>query len=254
MKNLIFILMLAGVTQIFAQGTGSINGRVFDDTGYPMQNASVYIDKGSEKIGTITDENGFFSLKFLSQGYYKLNIRYIGYQPVIINDLYVRSGKITTINNVKMTEGIELGTATVQAENIIKLIDPDEPSVITTRGPELEKMSDSRNLPKMILNLSTEIKSSENGKDIVIRGSRPGSSSYYVDGVKISDLSNVPGMGIASLSIYTGGIPAKYGDLTGGVVVVETKTYFDMVYENEARERRAKELEEAENNPLFFEK
>jgi outer membrane receptor protein involved in Fe transport len=32
---------------------------------------------------------------------------------------------------------------------------------------------------------------------------------------------------MASVSIYTGGLPAKYGDTTGGVVAVETKTYFD---------------------------
>jgi hypothetical protein len=31
--------------------------------------------------------------------------------------------------------------------------------------------------------------------------------------------------------IYTGGIPAKYGDTMGGVVVLETKGYFDLLRE-----------------------
>ena len=38
------------------------------------------------------------------------------------------------------------------------------------------------------------------------------------------------------MSVYTGGLPARYGDVTGGVIVVETKTYGEMY---EAERRRA---------------
>jgi len=30
------------------------------------------------------------------------------------------------------------------------------------------------------------------------------------------------------MEAYTGGIPAKYGDTTGGVVILETLSYFDL--------------------------
>jgi hypothetical protein len=29
------------------------------------------------------------------------------------------------------------------------------------------------------------------------------------------------------MTVYAGGIPARYGDFTGGVIVVETMGYFD---------------------------
>jgi hypothetical protein len=29
------------------------------------------------------------------------------------------------------------------------------------------------------------------------------------------------------MRVYSGGIPAKYGDCSGGVIVIETKSYFD---------------------------
>ncbi len=51
----------------------------------------------------------------------------------------------------------------------------------------------------------------------------------YIDGVKQDDnLRGVPGSSIGSLTVYVGGVPAKYGDVTGGVVVIETKSYFDL--------------------------
>jgi hypothetical protein len=31
--------------------------------------------------------------------------------------------------------------------------------------------------------------------------------------------------------VYSGAIPAKYGDTTGGVVVMETLSYFDLLRE-----------------------
>jgi hypothetical protein len=30
------------------------------------------------------------------------------------------------------------------------------------------------------------------------------------------------------MQLYTGGLPAKYGDTLGGVVVMESKSYFDL--------------------------
>jgi hypothetical protein len=31
------------------------------------------------------------------------------------------------------------------------------------------------------------------------------------------------------MMVYTGGLPAKYGDTMGGAVVVETKSYFELL-------------------------
>jgi hypothetical protein len=30
------------------------------------------------------------------------------------------------------------------------------------------------------------------------------------------------------MMVYTGGLPAKYGDILGGAVILETKSYFDL--------------------------
>ena len=57
----------------------------------------------------------------------------------------------------------------------------------------------------------------------------------FVDGVKLgSRFSGVPNEAINSFSVYTGGIPAKYGDVTGGIVAIETKSYFDLYQQRNA--------------------
>ena len=82
----------------------------------------------------------------------------------------------------------------------------------------------------MIAAMSSDIKLTEDG-DLVFRGSRKGDMIYMMDGIKLTSVSNVPSAAIGGMMVYTGGIPAKYGDTTGGVVVMETKSYFDLYRE-----------------------
>jgi hypothetical protein len=52
--------------------------------------------------------------------------------------------------------------------------------------------------------------------------------------MKIRDNSlTIPSSGISSLSVYTGGMPAKYGDTTGGVIVIQTKNYLQELYKKQ---------------------
>jgi hypothetical protein len=41
------------------------------------------------------------------------------------------------------------------------------------------------------------------------------------------------------MQVYTGGVPAKYGDTTGGVIVVETKSYLEE-YNEKLRQEEAR--------------
>ncbi len=57
--------------------------------------------------------------------------------------------------------------------------------------------------------------------NVSIRGSRMDASSYYVDGVRVRGI-DVPNSMIGTVQVITGGIPANYGDVTGGVILVTT--------------------------------
>ena len=65
----------------------------------------------------------------------------------------------------------------------------------------------------------------------------------YVDGMRQVDLaSTVPGCIVGSLVVYSGGIPSKYGDVTGGVIVIETKNYFEVRTERRILESKKKDM------------
>jgi hypothetical protein len=80
--------------------------------------------------------------------------------------------------------------------------------------------------------MSSEIKMADDG-ELIFRGARKGDMIYVVDGVKLNEVYNVPSCSIKRMMVYTGGLPAKYGDTLGGAIVVETLGYFDLLRQNQ---------------------
>lgn len=57
----------------------------------------------------------------------------------------------------------------------------------------------------------------EGTENLNIRGGRDDANIYFIDGVKVQGSHNVPKSAIKQVTVLTGGIPANYGDVTGGV-------------------------------------
>ena len=110
-----------------------------------------------------------------------------------------------------------------------KLIDQDVQKIMI-KTEDIGHSLNVRNPKELFASMNSDIIIQEGTSDVIIRGSRPGDAIYYVDGVKSRDLNGVPGVAIGSMMGYSGGIPAKYGDTTGGVIALETKSYFDLYY------------------------
>src|SRR5690606_36817692 len=56
-----------------------------------------------------------------------------------------------------------------------------------------------------------------------IRGSRTSGTDTYIDGIRVRDSANLPNAAIEQVSVITGGMPAEYGDATGGIVSITTR-------------------------------
>ena len=63
----------------------------------------------------------------------------------------------------------------------------------------------------------------EGSGDLSIRGTRSDATYYYIDGIKVRGSSNLPKSAIQEVAVVTGGIPANYGDVTGGVISITTR-------------------------------
>lgn len=226
------ILCLLLACSLSAQLPGSISGKVMnpeDRLGLP--NATVTVKVQGKLMGTVCDLDGNYTIKPLPSGSYDVEIRYSGYQTRVIAGVNVIADRTTYLKPVYLKQGVVLDSVTVVGyrENII---DKDKPSLTTIPGKVIESLPDNRNLPSALAALSSKFYVSDDSRTISIRGSRDGDAIYIVDGIKIQGGNlSVPGRGVGSMSLYMGGVPAAYGDFTGGVIIIETKSYFDWVVE-----------------------
>ncbi|MGK0453656.1 MAG: outer membrane receptor for ferrienterochelin and colicins [Paraglaciecola sp.] len=95
MKNIVFIYLL--LSSAFMMGQ-TISGKITTENGDEIPYANVYLKK--TKIGTSSDENGFYELNKIPKDSYTLIISSIGYKT--------KSIKITITNDQKITRNITL--------------------------------------------------------------------------------------------------------------------------------------------------
>jgi len=238
-KIILAIIFLFSLGKMYAQSPGEIRGTVFDkNTNKTIPGASVFVEIGGNKVGTATDIDGNFLIKPLNAGTYNLNVTFVGYQTNIIAGVKVDADKATKIDEIFLAnKAVDFGKEVIITDYKDKLINPRDPFEKTITPVQTKGLADSKNLPSIIGAYFSDVKVNENDNEIYFRGSRSGDAMYIVDGIKqINGGLNVPSTGIGSFTVYTGGVPAKYGDFLGGVVVIETMSYFDWLNQYEARQ------------------
>jgi Ca-activated chloride channel homolog len=99
------------------------------------------------------------------------------------------------------------------------------------------------------------VNQSEESGELTIRGARTDGNIYFIDGVKVSGDPNIPKSAMHQTRVYTSGIPANYGDVTGGVVEITTKSFRDIPAERRQLERSHYNYQSNsnhENNDEFY--
>lgn len=230
MKKLFILISITlfVITNSFAQ-LGEIKGFVKDKkTGEPIWNAAVYVEFAGTLIGDAADFDGKYTIAALSPGTYTVITKIQGYAPVKTKNVLVTSGKASYVN-VELLATAETLPEFVIVTHRIPLIDKTEPGVQHVDPKSFQRDPNRINPIKAIAGLTAGVQLAPNGKDVMIRGARPTSTQFITDGVKSrTGEIGIPGLAVGSVKVYTSGIPANYGDVTGGVIVVETKSYFDL--------------------------
>lgn len=233
------LLALSFVTihPVLSQSGGTIKGTVTDaNTDSPVPFANVYVKYGDNIIGTQSDIDGSFTIKPIPAGEYTLYAKFVGYGERQITNVQVYQDKITFVDNVDLTAGIDIPTIDVFAE---KIIDPEETSMRTLDAKEMKNIPEKRDINKMVSLMSTDVQVSDDNSEIYFRGSRSGDALYIIDGMRmVNPQAMCPSVAIGSIQVYSGGVPAKYGDFTGGVIVIETQSYFEWLAAKESERLR----------------
>lgn len=226
------VLIYISTLPIYAQ-MGEIRGKIIDkDNGKtPLPGVNVYVERAGKQMGTFTDDKGNYVIKPLEPGMYKVQMSMMGYQSVVKENVQVTSDQIAFVDASLAEQVIGLPTLVVTDYEAEKPLINKEGCLQILSSKELSNSALMRE-PKALIATFSDVKLAPNGKDLYIRGARPTSTVYFVDGVKSIDGElNIPGSAMSNIKVYTGGIPARYGDVTGGVVAVETKGYFDVLKE-----------------------
>ncbi len=260
MKKLIFLLLLMLAVTTLLSAQGSIKGNVKTimhsgqkDTIVAIQGIEVYVMSGSTKVVATTNLHGDFTLKPLDPGSYNVVINSVLIDTFIYADVRVSGSEMAFVKDVTIPYGRQF------KKPLIIYGDPPlkngNPTKAETKREEIQKMPDPGNLNNLIGLMGGAVYVSEDGKQISFKGSRLGDVLYIVDDVRMrgSDIS-IPNGAISSVSSWNGGAPARYGDFTGGVVIVETMGYFDWENQQIVRELIAKqEKEKAKEREAFKE-
>ena len=239
-KALIMIALLIAGQVSAQQALGEVVGEVTEgETARGLVGAKVYIKDGTRIYQARTDMDGRFRISAIPAGEYMVNIQFDidTMRNISVNVPMNGLGNIGVIAfNSSYTE-VDGANVTASSNDMI-LIDGNLP-VATMTAKEISVSPVKFDIKRLITSMSSNVQQTADGS-LVIRGARKGDMIYMVDGVKVrGDAGQIPSASIGYLQVYTGGLPAKYGDTLGGVVVIESKSYFDLYRAWEAEQIRS---------------
>ncbi|MFC2113745.1 carboxypeptidase regulatory-like domain-containing protein [Bacteroidota bacterium] len=241
MKTKFLLLLLGSVFYffpLFSQSSfGTISGQIFDSaTNKPIEFANVVImQAGNQVTGTMTDDKGFYSLSPLKPGTYELGASYMGYKQYRQVGVIINGGRITKMDIVLAPGNVILDPIEILTYTI-PIIPIDEGSGKTYSPVEI------KNAP--IEGITDLVNFTPGVVDGSIQGQRSEGTVYIVDGIKIRGNLTVPMNSIQEMRVITGALPAEYGDVLGGVILIETinplNRYVPREYDNSRKDRKKK--------------
>ena len=220
-KNIIlFVIAFCTSVSLSAQ-TGTLKGTVSDaQTGETIPFANIVLKSdGINVLGGASDLDGNYTIKPITPGQYNVEVSFIGYATVIQTNVLISPDKITFLD-YKMSLESNILTEVQIIEYDVPLIDADKSG--STKTAEQITSLPTRNVSNVAAT-TAGVYQEDSGGEINVRGSRSNATAYYVDGVKIVGDENVlPQSAIDQMTVVTGGLPAKYGDATGGIISIVT--------------------------------
>jgi hypothetical protein len=219
--------------------TGTISGRIVDAQGLAVPGVTVTTTGSQGVKAAVTDSEGRFTVPFLTPGPYGVHAELPGLQPVDRPDVQVRLGQTVemplTMQVGALTESVQVTGAPPTVDTTSTTIGASLDSATLSRLPVGRRFSDT-------LYLAPGVSSggSVGTANPSIGGSSGLENQYVVDGVNITNggygalgsysivfgsLGNgTPYDFMQEVQVKTGGYEAEFGQATGGVINVVTKS------------------------------
>jgi outer membrane receptor protein involved in Fe transport len=218
-----------------AQGTGTISGSVLAaGTDQPIAGAQVLLEGAPQRA--VADERGRFVLVGVDPGIWRVQVRAIGYRPVIVPDVAVGSGRPTTLTVRLFPAPTDIAAVEVRATYF-------EPAIEGTTSTQTLNSEAIRRAPGVqedvvrAVALLPGVGVTQPGRnDLVVRGGAPFENLFLVDGIEVPNINHFGTQGstggplslinvdaVERASFSAGGFAAKYGDRSASVTSIDLR-------------------------------
>lgn len=233
---ILFHVILFCINTIQAQQVlkSSIQGYVFEtQTQAPLPGASVIILNSDPLTGTVTDDQGHFTLTKVKIGTYQVKVTHVGYTSFISEPLIVSSGK-ETMTTVYLEE-TAVTTPEVEIKGDYRKYEAiNQMATVSVRSfsvDETFRFAGSYNDPaRMAANFAGVTSGIDNRNDIIVRGNSPMGMQWRIDDMEIPNPNHFATVGttggpvtvlnnnlLTNSDFFTGAFPSQYGNTLAGV-------------------------------------
>ncbi len=248
---LLFALMKSGLPGFASDGGDlqqTFRGRVLDAyTELPLAGATVVIEGTDPVVGTSTDVDGAFRIENLPLGRIDVKVSMMGYQPAMLNNLLLSSGRELVVD-VMLEQQVYMLDDVVVTPEVRKDQAINEMAVVSARSftvDETERYAGSLGDPsRMAANFAGVSSVSDQRNDIIIRGNSPIGLLWRLEGVEVPNPNHFGSMGstggpvsmlnnnlLTNSDFYTGAFPAEYGNAMAGAFDLNMRNGNNQQYE-----------------------
>jgi hypothetical protein len=219
----------------------TIRGRILDlDSKTPLVGVNVVLGSEGPLKGAITDENGNFRFENVPVGRHDLKCSYVGYEPRMISNFLVASGKEYLLN-VELEESVvNLSEVKIMSANN-KSLPINDLTFISGRSfsaYEVENFPGTFNdISRVALSFPGVVSTNDGQNHIVIRGNSPKGLQWRLEGIEVPNLNHFSSIGasgggvnavsnnmLANSDFLTGAFNAEYGNALSGVFDLRLRT------------------------------
>lgn len=212
--------------------TGVIDGRVTDQaTHQPLVGATVAVQHTS--LGTVTDTEGRFSIRSVPVGNHILEIRMIGYAPVLRTDIIVRPERNTSVTAELEEQVMETDQVVVTAGYFPKH-DESPVSLTALSAEEIRRAPGSGgDISRVVMSLPSIAKVNDQSNGLIVRGGSPLENAFFLDGIEVPNINHFPSQSgsagpigmitidlIDGVQFTAGGFAANTGDRMSSVMMM----------------------------------
>lgn len=226
-----FLLLSAGRLQ---GQTQIIRGQITDSQSeMPLPGATILLLNSDPQQGTVSDEDGRFTLTDVPVGRHAIQVQYVGYESVMLPNVLVTAGKETVLR-IAMTEAFAQLDEVVITPEVEKDKPNNELATISARTFSLEEVtrfSGGRNdVARLASNFAGVSTTNDSRNDIVIRGNSPVGVLWRIEDIPIPNPNHFSTLGttggpvsalntnlINDSDFLTSAFPAEYGNANAGV-------------------------------------